>query len=144
MEEMKKEIKEQFADLTEKAPCGMCIHYTLDTSTDMITYTDINGRGKLCGKCEKCSWKGICKPEPEEMKLQQSTYVEIYNLIDDEMRKAAEQREEATDFLAREDVNIRCVAAEKALEKIRTSTKRMREMEDLLKRFEEQIEEPMQ
>lgn len=51
-------------DLKETAPCGMRIRYTVDSSTDMVTYTDINGRGedKLQKACEHCSWRGICKP----------------------------------------------------------------------------------
>lgn len=51
-------------DLKETAPCGMRIRYTVDSSTDMVTYTDINGRGEdnLQKSCEHCSWRGICKP----------------------------------------------------------------------------------
>lgn len=51
-------------DLKETAPCGMRIRYTVDSSTDMVTYTDINGRGKekLQAACDHCSWRGICKP----------------------------------------------------------------------------------
>lgn len=53
-----------FEDLKEIAPCGMPIHYTVDTETDFVTYTDINGRGehRLCEACKGCSWKAICKP----------------------------------------------------------------------------------
>lgn len=132
-------------DLKEQAPCGMLIHYTVN-QFDEISYNDINGRGVQCKECQNCSWHGICKPEPApepESKLERSTYVDIYNLIDDEMWKAAEEREAAADYLAKEDLNPRCVGAEGAIEKLRKSTKRMREMEDLLRRFEEQIEEPM-
>lgn len=135
--------KKGIEDLKETAPCGMLIHYTVN-SDDVITYTDINGRGRQCKECDGCTWGGICKPElAPANKLERSTYIEIYNLIDDEMRKAAEERETAADVLAGEDLNPRCVAAERAIEKIRRSTKRMREMEDLMKRFEEQIEEPI-
>jgi hypothetical protein len=51
-------------DLKEVAPCGMKIRYTVDNDTDIITYTDINGRGEdnLQKACEHCSWRGICKP----------------------------------------------------------------------------------
>lgn len=57
-------MKAAVEDLKETTPCGMTIHYTVDTATDFVTYTDINGRGKyrLCEACERCSWKGICKP----------------------------------------------------------------------------------
>lgn len=51
-------------DFKEFAPCGMKIHYTVDSETDFITYTDINGRGKnrRCEACERCSWSAICQP----------------------------------------------------------------------------------
>lgn len=51
-------------DLKEYAPCGILIHYTVDTDTDFVTYTDINGRGeyKLCKECEGCTWNAICRP----------------------------------------------------------------------------------
>lgn len=51
-------------DLKEVAPCGMRINYTVDNDTDFITYTDINGRGEghLQKDCERCTWRGICKP----------------------------------------------------------------------------------
>ncbi|HAB60044.1 MAG TPA: hypothetical protein DCE48_04930 [Lachnospiraceae bacterium] len=51
-------------DLKETALCGMRIRYTVDSCTDMVTYTDINGRGdnNLQKACEHCSWRGICKP----------------------------------------------------------------------------------
>lgn len=51
-------------DLKEVAPCGMRINYTVDNDTDFITYTDINSRGEghLQKDCERCTWRGICKP----------------------------------------------------------------------------------
>lgn len=49
-------------DLKEDAPCGMRIHYTVDKSTDMVIYDDINGRGKECEQCRECTWRGICQP----------------------------------------------------------------------------------
>lgn len=56
--------REMVEDLKEISPCGMTIHYTVDTETDFVTYTDINDRGehRLCDACERCSWKAICKP----------------------------------------------------------------------------------
>lgn len=57
-------MKPVVEDLKEIAPCGMSINYSIDTKTDFVTYTDINNRGqyKLCEACERCSWRGICKP----------------------------------------------------------------------------------
>lgn len=57
-------MKPVVKDLKEIAPCGMSIHYSVDTKTDFVTYTDIDNRGKykMSAACEKCSWKGICKP----------------------------------------------------------------------------------
>lgn len=57
-------MKQLFEDLKETAPCGMLIHYTVDTSSDFVTYTDINGRGneRKASACDRCSWKSICKP----------------------------------------------------------------------------------
>jgi hypothetical protein len=49
-------------DLTEVAPCGIAIHYTVDNDTDFVTYNDINGRGKYSNKCPGCSWYGLCNP----------------------------------------------------------------------------------
>ncbi len=50
-------------DLTERAPCNMVIHYSVDSDTDFVTYNDINGRGKQCTSCHGCSWYSLCKPE---------------------------------------------------------------------------------
>lgn len=134
-------MKEQFEDLKEKAPCGMLIHYTVDNATDMITYTDINGRGKVCSSCDGCTWRGICKPEKQKSQMSRKLYVEICNLIDDEIQNAGQKREEAADILAEENLDPRCVRAEKALNQLRSSTKRLREMESLLERFKEEMEE---
>lgn len=51
-------------NLKETAPCGIVIRYEVDSATDFVTYTDINGRGegRKSDICEKCSWRGICKP----------------------------------------------------------------------------------
>lgn len=49
-------------DLKETAACGMIIHYSVDTTTDMVTYNDINGRGVKSNNCSGCSWRAICKP----------------------------------------------------------------------------------
>lgn len=51
-------------DLKELAPCGMLIHYTVDTTTDFVVYNDINGRGEenLTKKCLTCSWRNLCSP----------------------------------------------------------------------------------
>lgn len=59
----KKLAKPIVKDLKEYAPCGMKIHYTMESET-VVTYTDINGRGKnrYCEACEKCSWRAICQP----------------------------------------------------------------------------------
>lgn len=38
-------------DLKETAACGMIIHYSVDTTTDMVTYNDINGRGVKSNNC---------------------------------------------------------------------------------------------
>jgi len=56
--------REMVEDLKEISSCGMTIHYTVDTETDFVTYTDINGRGehRLCEACKRCNWKAICKP----------------------------------------------------------------------------------
>ncbi len=64
-------MKQLFEDLKETAPCGMLIHYTVDTSTDFVTYTDINGRGneKKASACDKCSWKSICKPTAKVVRI---------------------------------------------------------------------------
>lgn len=40
-------MKAAVEDLKETTPCGMTIHYTVDTATDFVTYTDINGRGEI-------------------------------------------------------------------------------------------------
>lgn len=49
-------------DLKETAACGMIIHYSVDTTTDMVTYNDINGRVVKSNNCSGCSWRAICKP----------------------------------------------------------------------------------
>lgn len=131
-------------DLKEKAPCGMLIHYTVN-SDDIITHNDINGRGVQCDKCNGCSWHGICKSEPKkepEKKISRQTYIEIYNLIDDAMRAAGEKVEEACDKLIKVDANPQSVLACKAVEQIKKYRKKFLEMEELLKRFEEEITEP--
>lgn len=59
-------------DCKETSPCGMLIHYTVDTSTDFVTYCDINGRGenRKSSKCEHCSWRALCKPtEPDFLSI---------------------------------------------------------------------------
>lgn len=59
-------------DLKETAPCGMLIHYCVDKTSNFVTYSDINGRGKgnFTEKCSKCSWRGICSPTyPETPEL---------------------------------------------------------------------------
>ncbi len=50
-------------DLKETAPCSMSIHYSVDNTTDFVTYNDINGRGKKCEACSGCTWYGLCKPQ---------------------------------------------------------------------------------
>lgn len=68
-------------DLKETAPCGMVIHYCVDKTTDFVTYSDINGRGKgkFTEKCSKCSWRGICSPTypetPELLELREKVKV---------------------------------------------------------------------
>lgn len=51
-------------DLKESAPCGMLIHYTIDKSTDFVTYNDINGRGnyRFSNTCNGCTWRALCQP----------------------------------------------------------------------------------
>lgn len=52
-------------ELKETAPCGMRIRYTVDLSTDFVTYNDINGRGEnryTDDTCKGCSWRSLCKP----------------------------------------------------------------------------------
>ena len=48
----------------EIAPCGMKIEYEKDNGTDVIITSDICNKGKyrLSEACERCVWKGICKP----------------------------------------------------------------------------------
>lgn len=50
-------------DLKETAPCGISIRYSVDSTTDFVTYNDINGRGKKCEACSGCTWYGLCKPQ---------------------------------------------------------------------------------
>lgn len=50
-------------DLKETAPCGISINYSVDSTTDFVTYNDINGRGKKCEACSGCTWYGLCKPQ---------------------------------------------------------------------------------
>lgn len=131
-------------DLKETAPCGMVIHYTID-GDDVITYNDINGRGVECASCEKCTWRGICKPEPKkepEKKLTRQTYIEIYNLIDDAMQEAGERVETACNKLVELDADPKSVLACNMLETIKRNQKKYNDMKDLLKRFEEEIDEP--
>ena len=49
--------REMVEDLKEISSCGMTIHYTVDTETDFVTYTDINGRGEH--RPTACNYMGI-------------------------------------------------------------------------------------
>lgn len=51
-------------DYKETAPCGILIHYSVDSITGFLTYNDINGRGegRSSEKCLLCSWCAVCKP----------------------------------------------------------------------------------
>lgn len=61
-------------DHKENAPCGMLIHYSVDTDTDFVVYDDINGRGQWnkTEKCEHCSWQGICNPTSKDEEIQRA------------------------------------------------------------------------
>ncbi len=130
-------------DLKEMAVCGMTIHYTVNED-DIVVYNDINGRGVLCDKCEGCSWRGICKPSAKEVwkVMTRNTYIDLYNLIDDTMREAGEKVEEICDKLVEMDANPKCVLACDAIEEIKKYRKKYNEMQDLLRRFEEEVKEP--
>lgn len=131
-------------DLKETAPCGMVIHYTVNKD-DIITYNDVNGRGVQCEHCKNCSWRSICKPEPKketEKKMTRQTYIEIYNLIDDAMQEAGERVEAACNKLVELDADPKCVLACNMIEEIKRNQKKYNDMKDLLKRFEEEVDEP--
>ena len=61
-------------DYKEKAPCGMLIHYSVDSCADFVVYDDINGRGRWnkSEKCKRCSWKALCSPTSKEDELQKA------------------------------------------------------------------------
>lgn len=130
-------------DLKEMAPCGMVIHYTVDEN-DLIAYDDINGRGVLCDKCKGCTWRCICNPSEKvtQKKMSRNTYIDLYNLIDDTMREAGERVEEICDELVKMDASPKCVLVCDAIEDIKKYRKKYNEMQDLLRRFEEEVEEP--
>lgn len=83
--------KQRIEDLKEVAPCGMLIHYTVDNDTDMITYTDINGRGQKCEKCHGCTWTAICKPaekpEGDAVKDQMLKIINAHNGVVDSLSR---------------------------------------------------------
>lgn len=90
-------------DLKETAPCGMNIRYTVDKSTDFITYTNINDRGekRKSEACEKCSWRGICKPTYPDFKeiTIETTLIlskDQMEIIEKSMKKARKQGFEGT------------------------------------------------
>lgn len=133
-------MAKQTEDLKEKAPCGMIIHYTVN-GDDVITYNDINGRGVQCAECEGCTWKGICKPKSEK-KMSHKLYIEILNLIDDAINHAGEECEKACDTIANEYTDLTDPAAIRAFEKIKENRRRYHEMNELLERFKEEVDEP--
>ena len=75
-------------DLREIAPCGMIIHYSVNTDTDMVTYTDINDRGeeRFQKVCKNCSWRGICKPT----RMTAETAVKQISKVNDQIFEAQE------------------------------------------------------
>ena len=76
------------------------------------------------------------------MAMTKQTYVELYNLIDDEMRRCGEECERQCDTIAQDLVEIEDPAAKRAFDRIKKYRKRFHEMQDLLARFEEEVEEP--
>lgn len=120
-------MAKKMEDLKEKAPCGMTIHYTVN-SDDMITYNDINGRGVQCESCEHCTWRAICQPKEAKKEISRKTYVEICNLIYDTMQAAGEKVEEICDTLARTDASPKSVLACDAVEDIKKYRKKFHEI----------------
>lgn len=78
-----------------------------------------------------------------EKKMTRQLYVELYNLIDDQIREAGAARESAVDILADEKMSLNDAAIQSAIERVRKQTKRMNEMQALMKKFEEEVEEPL-
>lgn len=74
--------------------------------------------------------------------MTKQTYIELYNLIDDTMRVAGEKVEEACNKLASTDTDPKSALACNMVEQIKKYQKKYNEMQDLLARFEEEVEEP--
>lgn len=135
----------EYEDLKEKAPCGMLINYTVDKSTDLVTYTDINDRGKgaKSEKCKNCSWRGICQPTEPEKHMSHDLFVQIRSMISSEIEKEQKKRETAIETLASDNLTLSIIATGEAIRELRETTQKLQELNQLLEKFDKEVQEPV-